>query len=120
MAYLFRAFVSFFARVAAFGFTDSVVLGVVVAVVATLIAVYLSWERGTFGGEAGDFPDGERGRIEARNAGAYSQIGHGGGYFGGSDGGEASRAGATVEAAEAADERRPGFFVKYALLAVGF
>ncbi|MBA2693825.1 MAG: hypothetical protein H0U65_15255 [Rubrobacter sp.] len=87
MAYLFGAFVSLCAGVAAFGFTDSVVLGVVVGEVAALISVYLSWERGTFGYEEGDFPDVERGSVEARNAGAYSQTGHGGAYFGGSDGG---------------------------------
>lgn len=69
--------------------SGSIVAGFVVAAVVFAVAVYLVWERREFGDEAGDLRgDDEEARVHARNAGAYSQSGHGGhvgagGGFGG-------------------------------------
>jgi uncharacterized membrane protein YgcG len=89
MAYLFGAFVSFFAGVAAFGFTDNVVAGVFAGAVVFLVAACLVRWRDDAGMLRGD--DEEKGRVRntGASAGIYSQSSHGGEYFdgGGSDGG---------------------------------
>ncbi len=85
--YLIGAFASLLVGLAIGWLAGSVGFGVVAAVVVFLVSAYLIWERREHGDEAGSLRS-EEARVEARNAAAYSQVGHGGGYFGGgSDGG---------------------------------
>lgn len=85
--YLVGVFVALLTGFALASITDSLLVGFVAAAVIFSITIYLAWERNTRGDEAGYLGDGEEGRVHARNAGAYSQAGHGGGYFGGDGGG---------------------------------
>lgn len=83
--FLIGVFGSMFAGLALARLSGSIGVGFVAFVAVLLIMVYLAWERREFGDEADD-PRGEDARANARNAGAYSQAGHGG-YFGGDGGG---------------------------------
>lgn len=89
---LIGAFVSLVAGFVLGWLSGSVGIGIVASTFVFLVAAYLVWERREHGDEAGGLR-GEAARGEARNAAAYSQVGHGGGYIdgggfgGGCDGG---------------------------------